>query len=486
MNDLRPSELGRRIERLLQMHGTPRLAVSRLLSLTIAFALFTSVASVVALAQVDPQREVQRENELGQQDEQRAAKPPQKPADNGVDPKDVPAKQEAEQQAQEKKRVIQQDDSLEMLIEALTSIDFSTRIRAVDFLGYRGAKAKEAVPALIKTLDDYHQRESTLHALKAIGPSASKAIPALYKSFTAYPKQPATPYLAADALAHIGEASLPTVYKGIKSENLYERIWSHAVIAKIQGPESSHLNALAKLMNSSDKKTSLIAVEALTMIGPKAKSVIPQIIEAMDNPVSPKTDLAVLLSRFGKDSRPAIPHLVKLLDHENDMTQQRSAYALSTIGGEEILPAAPGLIRMLAAKRGFVREMAAKTLGEIGPKANKAIDPLIEGLSDEDEHARAAAAAALANVGPNKARVHRALAKAMSDPSGRVRSSVAIALAPHAPLTREMIEVFVKASKDNWRGVTQGCEVFFQRLGPEQKKFIPEGFRPGGQARVRG
>ena len=84
----------------------------------------------------------------------------------------------------------------------------------MNLIGDRGKAAREAVPALVKTLDISHLRESTLHALKNIGPDASPAIPALFKALTAYPKQPATRWLAAHALANIGEAAIPTLKKG--------------------------------------------------------------------------------------------------------------------------------------------------------------------------------------------------------------------------------------------------------------------------------
>lgn len=53
-------------------------------------------------------------------------------------------------------QLLRQDAPLEVLIEALQSKDFNTRSHAVDFLGYRGEAAQEAVPALVKTLDDSH------------------------------------------------------------------------------------------------------------------------------------------------------------------------------------------------------------------------------------------------------------------------------------------------------------------------------------------
>lgn len=371
-------------------------------------------------------------------------------------------------------KLLRQEAPLEVLIEALQSKDFSTRIRAVYFIGERDEAAKEAVPLLVKSLDVRHLRESTLHALKSIGPHASAAIPALFKALTAYPEEPATRWLAAHALANIGEAAIPTLEKGTESDNLYERLWCHAALAKIEGPESPHLQVLAESMASKDKATSLVAVNGLTMIGSDAKSVIPQIIAATDSPTTPKTDLAVLLARMGKDAAPAIPQLVVLLDHSNAMTRQRAAYALSQIGGPKLRPAVQGLTRMLTAKEYYVREMAATTLGKAGSTARQATGSLIERLQDEDEHVRAAAATALGEIAPADAAVQSALVEAMKDESGRVRGSVALVLAEHAPVTKEMIQVFIHASDDNWGAVDYACMTFFRRLGPEYRKLIPE------------
>jgi HEAT repeat protein len=386
-------------------------------------------------------------------------------------------KQKAVRERSNDKELLRRDAPVEVLIEALHSDDFSTRYRAVYFIGDRGAQAKDAVPALIDNLETDYMVESTLHALKGIGPNASAAIPALFNSFTAYPKQPATRCYAAEALANIGESAIPTLTNGVGSENVYERTWCHAALAKIEGPESDHFKFLSDAMLSDDKATSLVAVRALTMIGPDAKTVLPQIIVAMDRQVTAKTDLAVLLARMGKDASPAIPKLVELLEHSNPMTRQRAAYALSKIGGSEVMPAVPGLIGMLSARKSYVREMAASTLGTIGPAAGRSIRPLIGRLADEDEDTRAAAARALGEIGPTDAAVLAALTAAMKDESGRVRSRVAPVLAKNAPVTKEMINVFIAASEDNQRAVMTACDIFFDRLGPGERELFPERYR---------
>jgi HEAT repeat protein len=379
------------------------------------------------------------------------------------------------------KKLLLKSAPLEELIEALNSEDFNTRMRAVNFIGYRGQDAEEAVPALIKVLDIYHMRESALHALKAIGPSASAAIPALYNALTAYPEQPATRWIAAHALANIGELAIPTLQKGVDSNNLYERIWCRAALARIEGPKSKHLESLSESISSADEKTVLVAVRALTMIGSAAKPALPKIIAAMDSPMAPKKDIAVLLAQMGKDASPAIPQLVKLLDDSHALTRNRAAYALSKIGGADLQAAIPGLIRMLSAQEDHVRKQAAVTLGKIGPAGSPSIPYLIESLRDQDEHVRSAVAAALGEIAPNDATVHSALIEAMKDKSGRVRSKAAPVLAKNAPVTRELIHVFIRASDDHWAAVTMACEIFFRRVGPDDSELVPERYRRGNR-----
>jgi len=368
---------------------------------------------------------------------------------------------------------------LEVLIEALYSEDFTTRMRAVSFIGYRGQAAKQAVPDLVKVLEKYDMRESALSALKAIGPSASAAIPALYNAITAYPEQPATRWKSAHALANIGEVAIPTLKMGADSDNLYERIWCRAALAKIEGPKSNHLQYLSVLLSSTDRETVLVAVNALTMIGPAAKPVLPKIIAAMDNPVAPKMEIAMLLARMGKDASPAIPQLVKFLDDPYPFTRNRAALALSMIGCADLRSAVPGLIRMLSAQEDHVRRQAAETLGKVGPAAGgPSVPHLIERLcSDQDEHVRAAAAEALGEIAPNDTAVHSALIAVMNDQSGRVRSKAAPILAKNAPVTRELIQVFIYSSADNMKAVKDACRTFFRRVGPDNSELIPEQYR---------
>lgn len=377
---------------------------------------------------------------------------------------------------------LQSNAPIDEIIEALKSKDNDRRGRAVEFVGYRAKEAvnKGAVLPLIKALSDARTRYSALHSLIAFGPHASAATPALFKVFTTYPDDPACHSLAAQALAGIGQEAVPTLLNGTQSDKLVERLWCHAALARMEGPNSEHLQELTKVMLASDPAASLLAIRGLWMIGLGAKSTLPQIIAAFDNPAASKMDLAEVLIKFGKEAAPAIPQLVKQLDNPHGMTSQRAAYALAEIGGEGLKPAIPGLIQMLSNQHGYIRETAARALGNAGPLAASAVKPLIELLlKDTEEHPRAEAATALGKIAPTEPAVVTALIEAMKDKSGRVRSHVAPVLAKHAPLTPEVKQVFRNAATDNWGGVMNACRIFISRLEPEEQKTFPSRFRNG-------
>jgi HEAT repeat protein len=57
--------------------------------------------------------------------------------------------------------------------------DESGRLKAVRQLGFFGSRAAEAVPALVKLLNDEAVRKAAIATLGDIGPAAQAAVPAL-------------------------------------------------------------------------------------------------------------------------------------------------------------------------------------------------------------------------------------------------------------------------------------------------------------------
>lgn len=94
------------------------------------------------------------------------------------------------------------------------------------------------------------------------------------------------------------------------------------------------------------------------------------------------------------------------------------ASALSRIGK----PAVPELIRVLQHRDPLVRLEAAEVLARIGPDAIEAVPYLTTALDDADERVRKASARALGRVGPGAAPAVPALMRSLVEPSPSIPS----------------------------------------------------------------
>jgi HEAT repeat protein len=369
--------------------------------------------------------------------------------------------------------------SFSHLIADLGNDDFQNRINNIYRIGYIGPQAKSAVPGLVDELSIESMRESVLHSLIDIGPEAEDAIPALLKAIEEY--APACRWLAAEALANIGEAAVPALNKAAESENTYLRIWCNAALAKQQGTDSPNLRYLAQLMNGGNKKTAAEAVSALNMLGPISKPLVPDFIEALKHSVGSKKEIAFALAKIGKDAGPAVPELIKLIQDPDLLTSAEAIYAISQIGGQEAIKSVPSIIAALKIKDGtnkaltaHERETAATALGTIGYAARDAIPDLMIALEDKDEFVRANAATTIGNIDPTDMRAVPVLIKAMKDENGRVRVAAAQTLVKVGPVNKEVVLAFIEAANDNWAGVVYACDDFFSYLGPQHSYIVPD------------
>ena len=361
--------------------------------------------------------------------------------------------------------------SLSELTAALKDKDFQVRIRAVYSLGYMEASAKPAVPALVDALNQEQMRESVLHALGNIGVGAEEAIPALIKAIAEY--APACRWSAAEALAKIGVAAVPSLKEATRSENIYLRIWSNAALAKNEATSSPHLRYLAVAMESKDKRMSNEALRAMRMLGRKSEPLIPELIEAMTTPKISPALVAQALAGIGPDAKPAVPVLVKALQDKNDSVRLEVVRALAAIG-PEAEPAVSLLTEMIQEKNERMRAEVAKALGQIGLGASPAITVLIPALKDKDEWVRTNAAEAIGKIDPTNLKPVPTLIEAMKDESGRVRGAVAQTLLKIGPVNKQVVLAFILALEDNYKSVIYAADEFFHLVGRERRDVVPE------------
>lgn len=169
---------------------------------------------------------------------------------------------------------------LPRLIEALK--DPQVRGRAAAIIGRIGPPAKEAVPALIATLEDKNSqtRAEVLFALAAIGPDAKAAVPAIVQSIQ--DQDINVRYGACYALGKIGPAAVtakPELTENLTQADQFLAMTSAWALAQID-PQCSvtapkSVPVLVKALAEPEPMVRIHAAESLGRLGPLAKQAVP-------------------------------------------------------------------------------------------------------------------------------------------------------------------------------------------------------------------
>jgi HEAT repeat protein len=206
------------------------------------------------------------------------------------------------------------------LVGVLKDKNIENRRLAAASLGAMGAKAREAVPALIAMLQEEEapdqaeklpplemfpgQRgmgmESAARALGEIGPDAAAAVPALLQAL----KSNATRSAAARSLGKIGPAA------------------------------KSAVPALIELLSQNNDSQGYV-VEGIGGIGPDAVAAVPALIQLLqNNSPAVRMSAAKALGRIGPAAKSAVEGLNKLLGDKVDYVRKEASIALDKILAE--------------------------------------------------------------------------------------------------------------------------------------------------------
>jgi HEAT repeat protein len=163
-------------------------------------------------------------------------------------------------------------DFIPILIAGLKHPAWSVREDVITALGRLGPKAKSAVPALVKVLNDKNEiiRRDAAFALGRIGPKAKAAVPALIEKIDEFGLVREE---VIEALKNIGVAALPELIKSLKSKNKIIRRKTAVSIGEIGIVAKDALPALNNALEDEEVNVRKAASIAIKKIEAKIKKV---------------------------------------------------------------------------------------------------------------------------------------------------------------------------------------------------------------------
>jgi HEAT repeat protein len=420
-------------------------------------------------------------------------------------------------------------------LAGLKAKDEAARIKAIDQLADKGAKAADAVPALTALLKD---KSATVraHAANALGQVGTAAKPAVTALVAMIDDPEVTVRIqAVQAIAHIrpgpkvavplfekviegndapvrnrvlqilteaGKEAVPFLTEALKNKKT--AYWACLVINQI-GPEAQDtVPGLAALLADKDLLTRREATMALAEMGPAAAAAVPQLEKALDDKMDcgPAT---YALGKIGKASAEAEAKIRKNVDSSDEVLGVGSIWTLARLHPEDkklVREAAEKLVGGLKAKDELARLAAARALAALKPGPEISIAVLDKALQGADEEVvRDALRALSAGLGPDavpklidalkheKARFYVVcilgdkgadakaavgeLVKLLDDKNPEVQNEVPMTLAKIGPAAVEAVPALIKALAEKEGHVRYGVAYALGRIGPPAVEAAP-------------
>ncbi|HOY68701.1 MAG TPA: HEAT repeat domain-containing protein [Candidatus Ozemobacteraceae bacterium] len=219
---------------------------------------------------------------------------------------------------------------------------------------------------------------------------------------------------------------------------------------QIYAYQDAALPALSAAINSYSEDIQHWALQVLCRFGSKGT---PSILRAVK---STNHDVRYFAAAALGDLREpmGVTALIRLLGDEKWPVRKAAAEALSKFG-EEIIPSLEQVMNKTADED--VRFWAIKTLGRLGPKAQKI---LLESLRAGDKQMRYVIASALGESGDT--RVIRVLIESLADPDWTIRKSATQAL---ADIGGNAVDPMIEALQEPNEEIRDGCLIALVRIG---------------------
>lgn len=293
------------------------------------------------------------------------------------------------------------DVTVPLLVKALKDPEVSVRLAAVGALAAHGSAAKASVPALDAALADKNG-SVTIHAAEALAMIGPDAVPALMKRLD----DPNYGLLALQTLGQMGsaaKAAAPDLVKKLSQPGELPVRELCLTLAFIEADAAVAGAGLQKIAQDRQSPGRPAAIFALGKIGDKsALKMITNAVEDEDLVVRLASAWALLqFDRTNPDYiAVAVPRLTVALERPDPRVRKLAADTLGSLGPKGAA-AVPVLINRIGEDEDpVVRMSCALALAQMGEASRSAVPALIKLLESEPAGGRRAVIFALGNLGP--------------------------------------------------------------------------------------
>jgi HEAT repeat protein len=269
------------------------------------------------------------------------------------------------------------------LVEVARDGQGDARIRAVRALGWIGAEARPALPALLKLAEDEKPtvRQEAVTALGHIDPRDRTTAAALTRA--AQDRDALVRRQAVRALGGIGADAIPALEAALGDADAVVRRGAAGALGRIGAPATSALRAA---LRHKDADVRRLAVLGLGAIGSRNEGVVAALVEAAADRDRLVRRLALsLMDRPGREVRAVVPVLAAALRDPDEQVRWTAAFVLEELGADAA-DAVEALATTLRDPAVQVRRRAVCALRDIGTAARPALPALQKLLEAPDPH----------------------------------------------------------------------------------------------------
>lgn len=293
------------------------------------------------------------------------------------------------------------DDPLPDLVRALRSSNALDRLRAAKDLGRLGWLAREALPALVRALDDDDAkvRETAAHAIGGMGPEALPTLVLMLGHEDKYVRRNAV--WALGKLGPLARPALADLCQSLKDQDPRTASGAAQALGNMGADGADGVPALAEAMRGTNIVLCRLASKALSQIGLPALATLIAHLQHADPFVRGESALAI--GWMGSAARSAVPFLAKVM-RGSDAALNLTPVPNHTPTAIPIPTESDALTPpQMNGPEGTSAEMscrvyAAQALGRIGPPATAALGELRDAARNAPEPLRQAAQQAIRQI----------------------------------------------------------------------------------------